>query len=65
MGQTRVQLNAVQGLGSFMKLEILLEGAETAQAGVGEAHELMALLDTAPSYLVEVSYVDLLFKSGI
>ena len=65
MGQTRVQLNAVQGLGSFMKLEIVLEGAETAQAGVREAHELMALLDTAPSYLVEVSYVDLLFKSGI
>ena len=48
-----------------MKLEIVLEGAETAQAGVREAHELMALLDTAPSYLVEVSYVDLLFKSGI
>jgi len=65
VGRTRVHLDAVQGLGSFMELEVVLEEGETPEAGVREAHELMARLGIEPSHLVEVAYVDLLAKSGV
>ena len=65
VGRTRIHLDAVQGLGSFMELEVVLEDGETPEAGVREAHELMARLGIGPSQLVEVAYVDLLTKSGV
>jgi predicted adenylyl cyclase CyaB len=65
VGRTRVHLDAVQGLGSFMELEVVLEDGETPETGVREAHELMARLGIEPSHLVEVAYVDLLAKSGV
>jgi predicted adenylyl cyclase CyaB len=65
VGRTRVHLDAVQGLGSFMELEVVLEDGETPEAGVREAHELMARLGIEPAHLVEVAYVDLLAASGV
>jgi len=64
IGRTRVHLDAVQGLGSFMELEVVLEEGEAPEVGVREARELMARLGIEPSHLVEVAYVDLLAGRG-
>ncbi len=61
VGRTRVHLDRVAGLGHFLELEVILEEHEpSSEAGVREAHELMARLGVEPSQLVEGAYVDLL-----
>jgi len=60
VGRTRVHLDRVEGLGDFLELEVVLAHDEPAQAGVAEAHALMARLDVSPQQLVEGAYVDLL-----
>jgi predicted adenylyl cyclase CyaB len=64
VGRTRVHLDAVEGLGSFMELEVVLGDGETPESGVVEAHELMSRLGIQPSDLVDVAYVDLLTNNG-
>ena len=60
VGRTRVHLDRVAGLGHFLELEVMLEEHEPSEAGVREAHALMARLGVEPSQLVEGAYVDLL-----
>ena len=60
VGRTRVHLDRVEGLGDLMELEVVLADGETADAGVAEAHALMARLGIAVARLVEGAYVDLL-----
>ncbi len=60
VGRTRVHLDRVQGLGDFMELEVVLADGEAAEAGVREAHALMARLGVAAECLVEGAYHDLL-----
>jgi predicted adenylyl cyclase CyaB len=60
VGRTRVHLDQVEDLGSFLELEVVLAGQESAETGEREAAQLMARLDIAPSQLVERAYVDLL-----
>ncbi len=60
VGRTRVHLDAVEGLGHFMELEVVLAEGELPQAGEAEAQSLMAQLGVAARDLVEVAYVDLL-----
>lgn len=62
VGRTRIHLDKVQGLGDFLELEVVLEDGEPLEAGVREAHRLMADLGIAPSQLVGGAYVDLLTK---
>jgi len=59
-GRTRIHLDDVAGLGSFLELEVVLEDGESTEAGVRVAHEVMAQLGVEPSQLVEAAYVDLL-----
>ena len=59
VGRTRVHLDRVESLGDFLELEVVLADGEAAEAGVEEAHRLMATLGIAPSQLVEGAYVDL------
>ena len=59
-GRTRIHLDAVEGLGKFVELEVVLDDGETAQDGVAEAHRLMRELSIDPSRLLECAYVDLL-----
>lgn len=58
-GRTRIHLDRVAGLGDFLELEVVLDDEEPAEAGVLEAHELMARLGVQRSQLVEGAYVDL------
>ena len=62
VGRTRIHLDRVTGLGDFVELEVMLQDAENADAGVREAHELMAQLGVKTSQLVPDAYVDLLAK---
>jgi len=59
-GRTRIHLDLVQGLGSYMELEVVLREGESAEAGVQEAEALMARLGIAPAQRVAGAYVDLL-----
>lgn len=59
-GRTRIHLDKVEGLGHFLELEVVLAEGEPIEAGVREAHDLMAKLGVEPSQLIEGAYVDLL-----
>lgn len=60
VGRTRVHLDRVSGLGNFLELEVVLDEQEAADAGVDEAHQLLAKLFAEPPLLIEGAYVDLL-----
>lgn len=64
VGRTRVHLDRVHDLGEFLELEVVLRDDEPVEAGVQEAHELMARLGVDRSQLVEGAYVDLLASRG-
>jgi len=58
-GRTRIHLDRVEGLGDFLELEVVLGEDEASDAGVREAHELMAALGVEPAQLIDGAYVDL------
>ena len=60
VGQTRVHLDDVEGLGHFVELEVVLDAEQTAGQGQAIAHELMERLGIDPQHLVTRAYVDLL-----
>ena len=62
VGRTRVHLDQVEGLGSFVELEVVLAEGETAQEGDEVARRLMAELGIPESQLVEGAYLDLAGK---
>lgn len=64
VGRTRVHLDQVEHLGDFLELEVVLQEGEPADAGVAQAHQLMARLGVEPSQLIEGAYVDLLSQRG-
>ncbi|HOT98086.1 MAG TPA: class IV adenylate cyclase [bacterium] len=59
-GRTRIHLDHVEGLGTFLELEVMLEEGEPAEVGEEVARELMERLGIAPEQLIEVAYLDLL-----
>lgn len=59
-GRTRIHLDEVEGLGSFLELEVVLREGEDQAAGEAEAQELMERLGIEPADLVWEAYVDLL-----
>lgn len=60
VGRTRVHLDEVERLGTFVELEVVLEDGESVEAGEREAKALMAELSIPPSALVSGAYIDLL-----
>jgi predicted adenylyl cyclase CyaB len=65
VGRTRVHLDRVAGLGQFLELEVVLQENEPIEAGIDEAHSLMAQLGVEPSRLIEAAYVDLLAQAPV
>jgi predicted adenylyl cyclase CyaB len=60
VGRTRVHIDEVDGLGSFLELEVVLQPDESMSSGEREAQELMRSLGIRKVDLVSVAYIDLL-----
>jgi predicted adenylyl cyclase CyaB len=63
VGQTRVHLDDVEGLGQFMELEVVLREGQSDAEGQVIAEGLMAALGVERSDLLEGAYMDLLESS--
>jgi predicted adenylyl cyclase CyaB len=64
VGRTRIHLDAVEGLGEFLELEVVLREGESAQDGTLEAQRIMTELGVAAEQLLEGAYVDQLRHSA-
>ncbi len=60
IGQTRVHLDRVEGLGAFMELEVTLSATESVADGQDIALALMEKLGVDEADLVDRAYLDLL-----
>ena len=63
VGQTRIHLDDVEGLGQFMELEVVMREGQTDAEGAAIAEELMASLGVDGRDLLQGAYMDLL-ESG-
>jgi predicted adenylyl cyclase CyaB len=61
-GRTRIHIDRVTDLGSFLELEVVLEDNETTETGIEEAKTLLSRLGVENPQLVETAYVDLLYQ---
>jgi len=60
VGQTRVHLDDVGGLGQFMELEVVMQAGQSDAEGLVIAEGLMTSLGVERSDLLEGAYLDLL-----
>lgn len=60
IGPTRVHLDEVLGVGSFMELEVVLRPEQTAAEGAQEAERLMLALGLAEAQRCASSYLEML-----
>jgi adenylate cyclase len=58
--QTRIHLDDVQGLGSFVELEVVLSREQTAEMGEQIARRLMEALGIRDEDLLDGAYIDML-----
>ncbi|HEV2703257.1 MAG TPA: class IV adenylate cyclase [Steroidobacteraceae bacterium] len=58
VGRTRIHLDAVEGLGEFLELEVVLRDGESTEEGVVEARRIMGELGIGPQQLIEGAYLD-------
>lgn len=63
VGQTRVHLDDVEGLGHFMELEVVMSEGQSDAEGQAIAEELMTNLGVERGDLLEGAYMDLLEKN--
>lgn len=59
-GQTRIHLDEVENLGSFIELEVVLSPQQTTSEGISIAQEIMEKLGINKDDLVGKAYIDLL-----
>ena len=64
IGQTRLHVDEVEGLGQFMELEVVLRPEQADAEGQAIAADLMVKLGVAASDLLEGAYMDLLEQKG-
>ena len=60
VGQTRVHLDDVQGLGPFMELEVVMRPDQPDAEGQAIAQDLMRKLGVTPGDLLDGAYMDLI-----
>jgi adenylate cyclase class IV len=65
VGRTRVHLDEVERLGSFVELEVVMAADEPTDDGVRGARALLAALGIAKTDLVSGAYIDLLEAAGL
>jgi len=63
VGQTRVHLDRVEGLGNFLELEVVLRPEQTEAEGMTIAQALLEDFRIVENQLVAVAYIDLLVSS--
>lgn len=63
VGQTRVHLDTVEGLGSFLELEVVLRPGQTVDEGRRIANALVDQLNIQQEQLVTHAYMDLLLAN--
>src|SRR4030065_640762 len=59
VGQTRIHLDDLQGLGKFMELEVVLQPGQTDAEGQAIAENLMKCLGITDTDLIDSAYMDL------
>ena len=59
VGQTRIHLDDVEGLGTFVELEVVLRPNQSEEEGIAIARELMVRLGIEEPQLIEKAYIDL------
>ena len=64
IGQSRVHIDEVDGLGSFLELEVVLRDDQSPKDGENVASELMEIFGVLPESLIDGAYIDLLEKSN-
>lgn len=64
LGQTRLHLDRVKGLGDYLEFEVVLEDSETPEQGIAIAEDLLERLGIDRQELVDQAYVDLLNQKG-
>ncbi|XP_037508379.1 uncharacterized protein LOC119384163 isoform X1 [Rhipicephalus sanguineus] len=60
VGQTRVHVDTVEGLGDFVELEVMLEETQTTEDGQAIAEGLCKELGIGDESLISGSYIDML-----
>jgi adenylate cyclase class IV len=60
IGRTRLHLDKVFGLGTFLELEAVLGDNESLEGGILEANELMSALNIDVEQLIDCASIDLL-----
>jgi predicted adenylyl cyclase CyaB len=63
VGQTRIHLDRVEGLGEFVELEVVLRPDQEQAQGIAIAQHLMSLLGIVPGQLIRTSYIDMMKHS--
>ncbi|KAM4711943.1 uncharacterized protein FYW61_021003 isoform 1-T2 [Anableps anableps] len=62
IGQTRVHLDTVEGLGHFMELEVVMQPEQSVDEGQQVAVDLMEQLGVSEDHLVTGAYMDLILR---
>jgi len=65
IGRTRVHLDDVSNLGTFLELEVVLEDDECFETAFREATELMRTLGIGQKQLIDCAYIDLLARKTV
>ncbi len=65
LGNTRIHLDEVEGLGTFIEFEVVLDGNSSEEAGVKRTVELMEAFSIREADLVSGSYVDLVSHDNV
>lgn len=63
-GTTRIHLDEVEGLGSYIELEVMLDERQTPQQGEAAAQQLKLKLGVPDAALVSGAYLDLMHSSS-